>query len=204
MAQTYEQAIEEGRRLYNEAMDKAAAFALFITDEYGRPLQTVCKEIAGEDGWQALRSRAQRVAKSQVSAGSDALGAAPWTQDPSRVRSARNVLRDPEAVRQVIASLPEDAVRNVAVEASRRAAANHEAPERIAVPKPTVGPDQTYQDAAAEIIYREADRRAGRWTPDERTEAIRHFLIRALTDAAPLDTDHLMDEITAYLQEVAS
>ena len=64
--------------------------------------------------------------------------------------------------------------------------------------------DRDYQDAAAQIVYREADRAAGRWTPNEQTKAMRHFLVRALTTPEDIDPVLLIAEIEAHLKEEAA
>lgn len=109
---TYREAIAEGRRLYAEAMDKAANYALFVSEEFGRPLQTVCKEIADE-GWNALR---QRSAKLKETAGQTPDERARRTrQERQRIQraEAKAALKDSEQVAKVIASLPDEALDNL-------------------------------------------------------------------------------------------
>ena len=113
---TYREAIAEGRRLYAEAMDRAANYALFVSEEYGRPLRTVCREIGG-DGSNALRNRAQKLAKT-----------AGETPDQRALRTRREraavqrseakaALKDPEQAAKVMASLPPEALENAYHEA---------------------------------------------------------------------------------------
>lgn len=113
---TYREAIAEGKRLYAEAMDKAANYALYVSEEFGRPLKTVCREIA-PDGWNALDHRARKMVKT-----------AGETPDQRRVRTlnerrkvqrseAKAALKDPEQAVKVIAALPSEALETVYHEA---------------------------------------------------------------------------------------
>jgi hypothetical protein len=113
---TYREAIAEGRRLYAEAMDKAANYALFVVEEYERPLQTVCKEIAG-DGWNALRVRASRMAKTAGQTPDQRALAARKEASTARRAHAKAALRDPEEAAKVIAALSDEALENVYHEA---------------------------------------------------------------------------------------
>ena len=113
---TYREAIAEGRRLYTEAMDKAANYALYISEEYGRPLQVVCKEVGG-DGWNALRNRAQKLAKTAgQTADERALAIKKRTRAVAEAH-AKSALKDPEQAAKVIASLPPEALENAYHEA---------------------------------------------------------------------------------------
>lgn len=114
---TYREAIAEGRRLYAEAMDKAANYVLFVVEEYGKARKTVCREIAGPEGYNALDHRARALEK-----------AAGETPDQRRVRilakratiqrsEAKSALRDPEQAAKVISSLPDEALETVYHEA---------------------------------------------------------------------------------------
>ena len=113
---TYREAIAEGRRLYAEAMDKAANYALFVSEEYDRPLATVCKEMAG-DGWDALRKRASRMAKTAGET-PDQRGLRTRRERAATQRAeAKAALKDPEQAAKVIASLPPEALENAYHEA---------------------------------------------------------------------------------------
>jgi len=106
---TYTQAIREARERYKEAMDDAAADALLIVEQYGKPLQTVCKDIAGE-GWAAVRQQALRIRETAGESPADRIRrreADNARKDRSR---AKAVLKDPEQAAKVIASLPAQAV----------------------------------------------------------------------------------------------
>lgn len=104
MAQSYEQALAAAKERYETAMADSAADVLYISEKYDRPLQTICKKIAGDD-WNALRMRAQRLAQTKRGKESGALDVAPWTQAPAQVRTARNVLKDPQAMSRVVEDL---------------------------------------------------------------------------------------------------
>lgn len=101
---SYEVAIAEAKERYEAAMSDAAAEVLFLAHKYDRPLQTVCKDVAGDD-WERLDARARRLkAKKQKQGKTFGPGGdAPWTQAPDKVRTAKNVLRDPEAAAQILA-----------------------------------------------------------------------------------------------------
>jgi hypothetical protein len=145
---TYREAIQEGRRLYADAMDKAANYALFMVEEFGRPLATVCKEIADE-GWNALRQRAQRLEKSAGQTPDERARA--MRQENARVRMshAKSTLKDPDEAARVVASLPSEALETLYHEArlaragedrspaARKAAAAH-AQEAVAPMKRAV------------------------------------------------------------------
>lgn len=113
---TYREAIAEGRRLYAEAMDKAANYALFISEEFGRPLQTVCKEIAGE-GWNSLRHRAQEIARTAGRTPDERARAARKATMDRAERAAKAVLKDADLTARVVAGLPDEALDNVYHEA---------------------------------------------------------------------------------------
>ncbi len=107
MAETYAQAIKAARERYNANQDESAWDALRIADDFGRPLQVVCKEIAG-DGWAALRSRAQRRANDAKRAGKTPEQRARAAQEETAKRerrAAKSVLKDPEQAAKVMASL---------------------------------------------------------------------------------------------------
>lgn len=104
MAETYAQAIKAARERYKEAMDEAAWDALRIVDDHGRPLQTVCKDIA-DDGWNALRSRAQRLAKTAGQTADERARARSRETQRKAVGHAKAVLKDPGQAEKVIASL---------------------------------------------------------------------------------------------------
>lgn len=116
MSQSYRQAIAEGKRLYAEAMDKAANYALYISEQYDRRLQTVCKEIA-EDGWNALRNRAQRLEKTAGQTPDERARATLRDTQRKAESHAKAVLKDPEQAAKVIASLSPTALDNVYHEA---------------------------------------------------------------------------------------
>jgi hypothetical protein len=116
MAESYAQAIKAARERYKEAMDEAAWDALRIVDDYGRQLQTVCKDIA-DDGWNALRSRAQRLAKAAGQTAAERARAAQRETAKREQRAAKAVLKDPTQAAKVIASLPPQALEEVYHEA---------------------------------------------------------------------------------------
>ena len=104
----------------------------------------------------------------------------------------------PDDVDETLA-LDEQRVRRINAAVSRRHSEREVRDEPI---ERSIDLDRQYQNAAADIVYREADRATGRWTPNEQTETIRHFLLRALNAATDTDAHRLVDEVTAYLEEV--
>lgn len=113
---TYKEAIAEGRRLYQEAMDKAANYVLFIVEQYGKPRATVCKEIAG-DGWNALDHRARALEKTAGQTPDERRRAAQRETNERAERAAKAALKDPGMTAKVIASLPDEALYRVYHEA---------------------------------------------------------------------------------------
>jgi hypothetical protein len=59
---SYESEISAARKRYQENQRASAYDALCLRDKYEKPLQTVCKDIAGE-GWDALRKTSERLEK---------------------------------------------------------------------------------------------------------------------------------------------
>jgi hypothetical protein len=104
---TYREAIAEGRRLYAEAMDKAANYALFISEEFDRPLATVCKEMADE-GWHALEMRARRMRERAGQTPDERSRAQRKETERIRAVHAKQALKDPEQAAKVLASLPDE------------------------------------------------------------------------------------------------
>ena len=117
---TYLQAIKAARERYAEAMEAAAWDVLAIVEEHGRPLQTVCKDVAGE-GWNALRNRAQKLAKTAGRTAEERARAARRESEKAALRHAKQVLRDPE-MRARLLSAPEtaSAVEHELAEQARR------------------------------------------------------------------------------------
>lgn len=116
MAETYTQAIAKAKARYKEAMDESAWDALAIVEQYGRPLQAVCKDIAG-DGWNALRQRSAKLAKTAgETAEARARARAKETERIAR-QHAKAALKDPDQAAKVIASLPPQALEEVYHEA---------------------------------------------------------------------------------------
>jgi hypothetical protein len=116
MGMTYRAAIAEGRRLYAEAMDKAANYVLFVVEEYGKPRATVCKEIAGE-GWNALDHRARALEKTAGQTPDERRAATLRKTQQAAQAHAKAALKDPEQAAKVIASLPTEALETVYHEA---------------------------------------------------------------------------------------
>jgi hypothetical protein len=104
----YDQAIRAARLRLAEAMEDAAAEALVIAEQFGKPLQTVCKDIA-PDTWNALRQRAQELAKRAGQTADERARVREQETRGSNQRVAKVVLRDPDQAAKVIASLPPDA-----------------------------------------------------------------------------------------------
>lgn len=114
---TYRDAIAEGRRLYADAMDKAANQALFIVHRFDKPLREVCREIAGTEGEGALRARCQRLSKRAGQTPDELARAQERAVRESAQRHAKVVLKDPEQAAKVIASLPPETLETVYHEA---------------------------------------------------------------------------------------
>lgn len=119
-------------------------------------------------------------------------------QAENKAERVIDLLDDPEVVERVA----DDAatVRKL----NRQQAKKHQPDEPIFKPLTSddADHDRKVQDGAAEIVYRLADKAAGRWTPNERTDMMLHFLRRALDDAADIDVDALIEEIDVYLGAV--
>jgi hypothetical protein len=119
MAQTYKQAITEGRRLYNEAMDVAAAHVLYVVAEFGKPRKTVCREIAGDEGFNALDHRARAIEKTAGQTPDEARVARQRATERKQVSAARQALKDPEQAAKVLGG--DSKAREVALEAIGKA-----------------------------------------------------------------------------------
>lgn len=210
--------VDHCKRIIEEAYQEATEMIVAYLEKHpNEPRQPLCREI-DPDNWKALESRVMRLQEKRRS-GSDsdvAIGRKPSWQ----VGDARRAFSNPEISPEDKASLVSEAMKDAQVReqverriasddtATRRinqqAAQLHSSPDRSEPePKPKPDYDQRYQDAVAEIVYREADRKAGRWNPNDRTLAARHFLLRALNDPDSVDAEHLIDEITRYLEEVS-
>lgn len=112
----YDLAIAAAKERFDLALGDAAEDALFISERFDRPLQTVCREIGGEEAWEAIRGRARR-----LSSRSEGVETRPPALPPSSVRSARSVLtRDPEAVVAALSPEVRDRVVAAAVAAGAR------------------------------------------------------------------------------------
>ncbi len=114
--ETYTQAVAKAKARYKEAMEESAWDALAIVETHGRPLQTVCKDIAG-DGWQALRAAARRKEKAAGQTAEERGRARDKEWKRVRESHARAALKDPEQAAKVIASLPPAALEEVYHEA---------------------------------------------------------------------------------------
>jgi hypothetical protein len=114
---TYTQEVKAARERYEgaieEAEEGAAADALRIAEQYGRPLQTVCKEIAGSR-WVAVKAQAERLRDSSPA----------QVERRTRERAARAVRAmikaDPEAVAREVAKVNPQAALDAASEAMGR------------------------------------------------------------------------------------
>lgn len=205
MAQTQDsptrsQLVDYCKQLIGEAYQEATEMIVaYLESHPGEPTATLCKEI-DPDNWNALRNRVQRLQEKRRSEAISArTGTLPETQKREERRVRHAVKENPELVAELVASDPE-LVRQINLAAVRA-----EGP-REHEPRPKTAPDwdKRYQDAAAEIVRSEADRRDGKWTPNDITEAHRHFLIMALNEPGSVDARKLVDEVDAYLKEVAS
>lgn len=206
----YEDFIRRAKAAYETGMQEAAEYLFGCVLKYpDRPLQAMCKEVAGEDGWEALRMRVRRMqekARSEGDSGRSGPDKPEWKKRDER--GARQVARENpvailsdadarQALIETIANDP-DAVRQVARLSVKTR------PETEPRPRPEVDIDKLYQDAAAQIVYREADRRAGRWHPNDTSEAHREMLRRIFAPVSddPRSIEKLHDEITQFLEEV--
>jgi len=116
MKRSYAQAITEARKRYKEHMEESAADAVFIASEHDRPLQTVCKGIAGDD-WNALRVRAQRLGKAAGQTAEERARRMQMERARRQRSEAKSALLNPEQVAKVISSLPSAALDDVYHEA---------------------------------------------------------------------------------------
>jgi hypothetical protein len=139
--ETYAEAIEAARSRYDFAMGEAAADILVIAEKYGKPLQTVCKDI-DPDNWNALRQRARRLQKSQVKGEKGAVGAGPVERfktgaltetDKRGLRYARQLMSDPMMATEVLKDVN---VRAATVQAARSFVGT---PRTTPLPEPTWG-----------------------------------------------------------------
>lgn len=116
MSKTYEEAIKGARERYELAMGDAAADALVIAEQFGKPLSAVCKAIDAEN-WNALRNRADRMKKSQVSGGMEVLArkaerraASEFRRAPSEVKAdlvMEAIAKDPGLAIEVTKAISE-------------------------------------------------------------------------------------------------
>lgn len=117
---TYLQAIREAKERYAEAMEGAAWDALAIVDQFGRPLETVCKAIAGDE-FKALASRSRRLRKA---AGQTAAERERVRQATTKRKAEETVRRmakaDPDFVARAVAKANPGVVMEVAAEAAGR------------------------------------------------------------------------------------
>ena len=107
MSETYAQAIKAARERYKEAMDGAAADALVIVEQHGKPMTTVCKDIAGDE-WNALRRRAHRL---ETTAGQTPdERARRRAKERARIQrvEAKSALSDPDQRAALLKTLPEE------------------------------------------------------------------------------------------------
>lgn len=138
MAQTYRQAIAEAKARYAEHQKETAVDALFIAEEYSKPLATVCKEIAGDE-WSALEARSRRMRKAVGAQPEDLRRARKEASDGARIRHAKAVLKDPEQAAEVF---KDSKLRDAAIDAVGKALGQTRArPAKINL-EPIFGPFQ--------------------------------------------------------------
>lgn len=129
---SYRDDVRAARDQFEGAVVDAAAEALRIAEEYGKPLSAVCKDIAGP-AWNALRQKAQR------------LGATPAARtravEQAEMRRVRTFARkNPEAVAREIAKVNPDVLLDVATEAQGRT--RSKAPTNQAKVEQAFGPEE--------------------------------------------------------------
>lgn len=119
--ETYASAIKAARERYREAMEGAAADVVYICATYGKARRTVCREIAGDEGYNALdhRARAFEKAAGQTAEEARRTRDAEWRR--VRESHARNALKDPEMAAKVLAAAArEPRVRDAMFDALER------------------------------------------------------------------------------------
>jgi hypothetical protein len=194
---TYREAIAEGRRLYAEAMDKAANYALFVSEEFDRPLATVCKEMADE-GWHALEMRARRMRERAGQTADERSRAQRKETERIRAVHAKQALKDPEQAAKVLASLPDEALVELGfVVRQERTSRGFESEPRLATPAMGV-PVQDLNLANDRIRRVIAYIQEGRLNPLDRQELAKvgprirvgiDVILAAVEDNAPISGD---------------
>jgi hypothetical protein len=129
---TYQQDVKTVREDYRGAVESAAAEAVRIAEQYGRPLQTVCRDIAG-DGWQALSAATKR-----YKADDRARSRATQQAAARHVRAA--IRKNPEAVVREVAKVAPAVVLDVAAEQAGQT--RKAAPSNKAKVEQAFGPDE--------------------------------------------------------------
>lgn len=125
MAESYAQAIAKARARYKEAMDEAAADVVYICRTFDRPRKTVCRDIAGDEGYNALDHRARAFEKSAGQTADESRRAAQRRTQEREVRATKKVLKDPDQAAKVFGSLSPQVLDDVYHEA-RLARANED------------------------------------------------------------------------------
>jgi hypothetical protein len=109
--------VQRAKAIIAEAYEEAAELVAEYVERTGEPLQSLCKEI-DPDNWNALRQRVQRAQAARKAASDAASVRSPshWTEAPEEKRRVRSALKNAsdDAVEDIVASLPAEAVERVA------------------------------------------------------------------------------------------
>jgi hypothetical protein len=147
---SYRDDVRTARDRFEGAVEDAAAEALRLAEEYGKPLQTVCKDIAGNEAWRALEAKARRLKRSPESRTRDG--------HQANIRVVRAMAKaDPEAVAREIAKVNPQALIEAATEAQGRTRTS--APSNQAKVEQAFGPQEfnRLEDAIAAVMERLPD-----------------------------------------------
>jgi hypothetical protein len=195
---TYREAIAEGKRLYAEAMDKAANYVLFVIEEYGKPRATVCREIAGNEGWNALDIRTRKLAKTAGQTPDERRAGQLAKTQRNREASARAVLKDPEQAAKVIASLPAETLDTLYHEARLIRAGEDRSPAA----RKAAGAAANQAVAPMKRALAQTSAALGIQALEEALEDLREALSEgALTQRQIAKADGLVNEIANLLME---